>query len=247
MRNIRTQTFFKRAAFVLPVTLVGLFASANAYGSTIILDSALTNPSFEANPNKTNCPTGWTCGGTLGNPGFATSYVVTSAQYTAGADGLASGIVPFGVAAGTMPFPVEGSGSIMQTGLGSYVSGNTYTVDLWIGTPNHLPNDNVTPTDVVGRITAYFLGNGGAQLLAIDLTPPAKGQWKSAPVSFTPTGGQIGQTIGFQIFVDSAGNFASGNNRIADFDIGAVPEPATFALMGLGLLGLGVVRKKLQR
>jgi PEP-CTERM motif-containing protein len=245
MRSFMTQTLLKRAAFVLPVTLVSLFASANAYGSTIILDSTLTNPSFEANPDKTNCPTGWTCGGTLGNPGFATSYDVTSAQYTAGADGIA-GVVPFGLAAATMPFPVEGSGSIMQTGLGSYVTGNTYTVDLWIGTPMTLPNDNTTAVAPVGTITAYFLGNGG-QVAVEPLTASAVGQWVFSPVSFTATAAQNGQTIGFEIFVDSSPvGGGSGNNRIADFDIGTVPEPASFALLGLGLLGMGIARKRLR-
>jgi hypothetical protein len=245
MRTLITQTLLKRVAFVLPVTLVGLFASANAYGN-VILDGTLQNSSFELNPNKTSCPTDWTCGGTLGNPGFATSYDVTSAQYTAGADGI-PGVVPFGAAAATMPFPVEGSGSIMQTGLGSYVSGDTYQVDLWVGTPKTLPSDNTTATAAVGTITAYFLGNGGAQLDAITVTPSAVGQWVSTPLTFTPTGDQIGQTIGFMLFVNgSPVGGGSGNNAVADFDIGAVPEPATFGLLGLGLLGLGVARKKLR-
>ena len=262
MKKLSIQTLLKRVAFALPVTLVGLFASANAYGSIIInLDSLLANPSFENGTGAVDpithvgCPTGWTCAGSPAPGG--TAYTVTAAQYTAGSDGLSGGrIVPFGADAGYAPTILEGSGSMQQNSLidsSTYVVGNTYNVDLYVGTPNILPFSDPTcpppgtpaacPAGPVGRIQGIFLANGVAAVGGtFDVTIPGKGQWLSFPLSFTPTANG-GQTIGFELFVDSG---PAGNDHVANFDIGAVPEPATFALMGLGLLGLGVVRKKLR-
>jgi hypothetical protein len=171
---------------------------------------------------------------------------VTSAQYTAGADGLSGGkIVPDGTHAGTSPTNVEGSGTLSQTGLGTYSGSNTYSLNLWVGTPKTLPIDGVTPTAPVGTIRAFFLANGVA-VDAIDLTIPTTGQWVLDSLSFTPTGSAIGETIGFELFVDSTPpGGGSGNNRIANFDIaGAVPEPASIALLGGGLLGLATLRRR---
>jgi LPXTG-motif cell wall-anchored protein len=240
-------SLFKRA--LTPVMLAGLLASASAFGATVNLASALTNPSFENGVGPLDpitgvgCPVGWTCAGTPA-PGF-TAYTVTSAQYTAGSDGLASGIVPSGTHAGTSPTNVEGSGSAYQTGLGTYAAGNTYTLSLWVGTPMTLPSDGTTPVGKVGTITVYFLGNGAVSLPdgAVSITAPAVGQWIDVPLSFTPTGVDIGQTVGFEIFESSG-----GNNQIVNFDIGApptgTPEPASLLLGGLGIAALGLFGRR---
>ena len=246
MKKLSAQTLLKRVAFALPVTLVGLFASANAYGN-VILDNTLLNSSFELGNQASGCPVDWTCAGPAGS-GLVTSYLVTSSQYTAGSDGLGGGlIVPFGTHAATTPTPIEGSGTMTQQVSATYLNNTIYTVDLWVGTPKVLPSDGTTPVLApVAVITAYFLGNGG-QVDAINVTAPAIGQWSLVQLNFDTTGQVVtGETIGFSLHVDAQGSTGSGNQKIADFDIGAVPEPATFALMGLGLLGLGVVRKKLR-
>ena len=229
--------------------LVGLVASTGAYGATIDLGSLITNPSFSS-ASTTVCPTSWSCGGSP-TPGF-TGYTVTSAQY-------AGVFTPTGATtAGSSPTPVEGSGTILQSGLGTYIAGNTYTLTLWVGTPNTIPFCNgspgcvanttpVAPLTPLGTITAYFLGNGVAAFgsSATGISAPTKGNWISYSLSYTPVATDIGRTIGFEIF-DSTGT--GGNNEIANYQIAGgttppgVPEPTSLILLGSGLLAIGAAK-----
>ncbi|MCX6620491.1 MAG: PEP-CTERM sorting domain-containing protein [Acidobacteria bacterium] len=96
---------------------------------------------------------------------------------------------------------------------------------------NYRPNEFVW-IDPVG---ATDIGTGAVLSSVFDHTEIL------AKISFTPTSGfltDLGSGVGMQ--------FASatcGNDMIkGDVQMGAVPEPATFGLMGAALLGLGLLR-----
>jgi hypothetical protein len=243
------KTRMHRLGLVFPLALVSIFTAVNASGATIFFDNLLANASFELGGGLGACPTSWTCGTDPG-AGLVNSYAPTNVEYLAGADGLpGSKNAPDGSKVLSDPTGLSGSGYLYQTGLGTYAAGNTYALDLWVGTPMAVPSLITTAALPVGRITLYFLGTsvGGSlvQLGSVDVPPSVTpGQWTFHQFSFTPTGGAVGQSIGLELFVDGtpAGG-GDGNNHIANFDIAAaVPEPGTVGLLGLALLGLVALR-----
>ena len=187
---------------------------------TVDLFTLLADPSFEggmglANPGDlVGCPALWTCTPGSPTPGF-TAVMPTAAQYAPFP--TTSSFTPDGKWAALAPTIIEGSGILSQTNLGTYAAGTKYTLNLWVGTPRTMllkvdgTPDNVTPACRVNRMTFYWLGTGGAGLAAVDIIPPAPGQWKLVQLSFTPTGGQIGQKIGILAFTDSGGNACAVN------------------------------------
>jgi CSLREA domain-containing protein len=193
------------------------------------ISTVMANPGFELGlqplppGSQAACPLGWAC---LGSPSpGGTAYLVTSAQYMANADGLTGGlIVPGGLYAGQCPTLVQGSCQLYQLGLGTYQANTTYTLNLWVGTPLTVPYcgsptisgcvSNVSPTGKVARVTFYWLGSGNGQLQATDITVPARGQWQLVPLSFTPTGNQVGQPINILIFASTGNGY-----QIVNFDI----------------------------
>lgn len=230
----------------LLVALAAIVTAVSASADPILFEDLLANASFEIGGGLGVCPTGWTCG-TDANNGLSNSYAPTSLEYVPGSDGL-TGVdrsVPEGSKVASAPTGVSGSGFMYQTGLlGTYVGGNTYTLDLYVGTPLVVPSLTTQAALPVDRITVYFLGTsiGGSlvQLGFANVTPSATaGQWTLQQFSFTPTGSAIGQNIGLEVFVGGG-----GNDHIADFDMAPAPESGTVVLLGLGLLGLGALRAR---
>jgi len=245
-----------------------------------------------------NCPLGWNCNANGGHTPGGTAYQPNTAnanngntdqttQYVAGSDGLAGSMITpnggLGSFAGEVPI-IEGFGQIFQTdavavgdiqnaALGTYVTGMTYQIDLWVGTPftvfdllqtsaatgscpSGLPNPCAGP--VFGTITANFLGTGATNLAepgsSIPITPEATpGMW--APeifLDYTATAADNGKPIGFSITVQPPST-GSANNEVSDFVIlppvaGSTPEPGTFVLVGAGMVSLAyILRKKTAR
>ena len=219
----------------LAVATVALMPSPSL-ADEINLD--LTNPSFES-PTGSGCPTGWTCGN---SPGVSV-YVVTSSQYTAGSDGLLSGIVPNGTQAVYIPDDPSGSGSgtLQQTTSAVWQSNTTYTFTFYIGVPNNAPGVSGVPivSAPTGADRLYLLRNGTAGGIAFDLSAPSVGTWQQITETITPTelsqNSYIGGTIGVEFFASD-----NGNNQEVNFDISpqsqtsGVPGPVA----GAGLPGL---------
>jgi hypothetical protein len=227
----------------LLVALAAIGTAVSASADPILFENLLANASFEIGGGLGVCPTDWTCG-TDANNGLSNSYAPTSLEYVPGSDGLPgiSRSVPDGSKVASAPTGLSGSGFMYQTGLGTYVAGDTYALDLYVGTPLVVPSLTSQAAAPVDRITVYFLGTtvGGSlvQLGFANVTPSATaGQWTLQQFSFTPTDSAIGQNIGLEIFVGGG-----VNGHIADFDMAPVPESGTVALLGLGLLGLGALR-----
>jgi hypothetical protein len=99
----------KSTYLALGAIVLGAGYASSASSATIFINPSLTNASFETSNNPTATPPGWT---PSGSPG-AGAYTVTSAQYTAGADGLSGGrIVPDGTNAADAPSGLSGSGGL---------------------------------------------------------------------------------------------------------------------------------------
>jgi len=224
-----------------------VFASVPTMAATIEIDSLLTNPSFEANTGA--CPTGWNCGG---SPGTSV-YSPGSAQYTAGSDGLASGIVPDGVDVAYMPSNgIAGSGSLSQVTGTDYIAGDTYTFTFWAAIP--LANVAGTTTATLGAGTTVEVGftERGVQdglPAPVQIALLANGLWDEYTITLTPAelaaSSATGHQIGVMLFASTAAN--QNTPFQVDFDIAPVPIPAALPLFatGLGMIGLlGWRRKK---
>jgi hypothetical protein len=120
---------------------------------------------------------------------------------------------PFSPAAGGFP----GAGGSVP----NYVLGQTYTMGLnYVVDP--ITGRNAFQYSVNGQFAASSAGN-----TYFDLGPGV-------------SVGSAGDTLGgyFQIGNDPANPSNGGTGRFQDITITAVPEPATFALVGLGMLAL---------
>jgi len=172
---------------------------------TLDIFSSIVNPVFAGTPG--NCPTGWACDGSPA-PGFA-SYAAGSAQYPGGA--------PFATSSFS-PTVWSGSGTIRQVTAATWVAGNTYVLNLYVGLPNTEPDGSSPVAGWPPTVRVYLTaGGGGAQVAAFDIPSPGRGQFLPNLVSFTAPNNFpfAGQNIGVLIFVSAAPNGYSANFDIA--------------------------------
>lgn len=87
-------------------------------------------------------------------------------------------------------------------------------------------------------------GTGGSASLDLLTAAPADGSWNQYFLSLT--GVTAGDTLSVSVVMDN-GVDAMANPQSAfvdDFDLHAIPEPASFALLGLGSLGMLLRRRR---
>lgn len=114
--------------------LLGMSTQSTA--AVISLNDYLQNPSFEAGVQGNGCPLFWSCT-TGGSPVISLIGVAapTAGQYP-DPNGLPSGqVVPSGNSAAFSPTTGSGGITLTQNVPLSFVAGNTYTLDFWIGNP----------------------------------------------------------------------------------------------------------------
>lgn len=111
-------------------------------------------------------------------------------------------------------------------------AGQSYRLSSWMSGPGSFnPNPRQVLVDVTGMMPQSFTTPLPINSDAI--------RWELKTFDFTATSDAT--TIAFRAPVNSAGHWGPVIDHVA---LTAVPEPSTFALLGAGLLALGVVARR---
>jgi hypothetical protein len=118
--------------------------------------------------------------------------------------------------------------------------GTQYTLSFWVG-------NIFDPGGIYGTTSTVDVrlgGLGGTLLGAFTNSSTTRGTqvWQQFATSFTATGSST--TLDF-LNADPASDNSNGLDNVA-LTVGAagIPEPGTLSLLGLGILGLGLVRRR---
>lgn len=203
------------------VALVGATSTANAATSIV-------NGSFETLPpgglNNSGCGPG--CSFSAGTPIPGWTSTGATGQFQSGnpANTTYFSFLPDG------PTSAYSNGGTISQVLGiTAVAGQIYTLTLAFG----------RRFDVFDP-TATAVLNVGGNLVTASGIGPTPGNWSTYTASYAATASDAGKAISVVLNA----NTGQGNWDNVNVSVGAVPEPATWALM---ILGFGIVGSSLRR
>jgi hypothetical protein len=94
---------------------------------------------------------------------------------------------------------------------------------------------------------SYAFSFAGSQTWGIDDHRTTSEAWESFSIdlgSYASLNNQTFKGISFFTDDDSGGSSSDANGRFRNVSIAQVPEPSVLALMGLGILGMGIARRR---